>query len=210
MGAMSMTEAEARTAHDLVEFWRLSGPKLWFGSSPAFDAEIAIRFGSLQRDASDGKLDGWIDSPIGALALILMLDQFSRNLHRGSPSAFANDSAAQAIAAEAIAHGHDLKLAAELQPFVYLPFEHAEDRLAQERSVDLAAGYRDRTGNSEPLQWAEHHRDIICRFGRFPHRNAILWRPTTEAERAFMDDGGFGGWQFATNAVCRPQLRRSP
>jgi uncharacterized protein (DUF924 family) len=188
-----MTETDVLKARDLVEFWRAAGPKQWFGSSSAFDAEIELRFGSLQRDASDGKLDGWIDEPIGALALVLMLDQFSRNLHRGSPLAFANDAAAQVIAAKAVTREHDLEGAVDLQPFLYLPFEHAEDRLAQERSVDLAAGYRDRTGNAEPLKWAEHHRDIIYRFGRFPHRNVVLGRITTDAERAFMDDGGFGG-----------------
>ena len=184
---------DAETPHDVVAFWRAAGPKQWFGSAPAFDAEIKHRFGALHRAASDRTLDNWSDTPTGALALVLMLDQFTRNLHRGSPLAFANDSAAQEIATGAVEHGYDLEVAAELQPFLYLPFEHSEDLSAQDRSVDLATGYRDRTGDEEPLKWAVHHRDIIRRFGRFPHRNDVLGRPSTAAERAFLKDGGFGG-----------------
>ncbi|HEX8415033.1 MAG TPA: DUF924 family protein, partial [Sphingomicrobium sp.] len=175
------------------DFWRAAGPKQWFGSSAVFDAEIALRFGALHQDASERMLDSWRETPIGTLALVLMLDQFTRNLRRGSPLAFANDGAAQEIAAEGIQRGHDLEVTADLQPFLYLPFEHSEDLAAQDRSVDLAQRYQDRTGDAEPLKWAAHHRDIIRRFGRFPHRNGILGRSSTAAERAFLADGGFGG-----------------
>lgn len=188
-----MMEPDVSAAQAVVELWRAAGWKRWFTSSLAFDAEIEARFGNLHRDASDGKLDDWIDTPIGALALVLLLDQFSRNLHRNSPLAFANDRAALAVAAEAIKRGHDLMVDVELQPFLYLPFEHAEEPAAQDRSVELAGRYRERTGEAEPLKWAVHHREIIRRFGRFPHRNAVLERSTSDAERAFMDSGGFAG-----------------
>ncbi len=188
-----MAEKDATTAHDVVGFWRAAGPKQWFEPSTAFDAELALRFGALHREASVGKLDSWAETPTGTLALVLMLDQFTRNLHRGSPLAYANDGAAHGIATEGIRRGHDLEITADLQPFLYLPFEHAEDLAAQDRSVDLAERYQDRTGNSEPSKWALHHRDIIRRFGRFPHRNAILGRSNTAAERLFLAEGGFAG-----------------
>lgn len=188
-----MRELAAVTAQDVVGFWRAAGPKQWFSSSSAFDAEIALRFGALHRTASEGKLDSWGVTATGAMALVLMLDQFTRNLHRGSPMAFTNDGAAQEIAAQAITRRHDLEIAVDLQPFLYLPFEHSEEPAAQDRSVALAKRYRDRTGDEEPLKWAVHHRDIIHRFERFPHRNAILGRPSTPAEREFLAEGGFGG-----------------
>lgn len=188
-----MTKSDVTTPHDVVGFWRAAGPKQWFGSSAVFDAEIALRFGALHRNASERMLDSWRKTPTGTLALVLVPDQFTCNLRGGSPLAFANDSAAQEIAAEGIQRGRDLEVTADLQPFLYLPFEHSEDLGAQDRSVDLAQRYQDRTGSAEPLKWAAHHRDIIRNFGRFPHRNAVLGRSSTAAERLFLADGGFGG-----------------
>jgi uncharacterized protein (DUF924 family) len=188
-----MTDSDLTMAQEVVSFWRAAGPKAWFNSSPVFDAEIAARFGDLHRRASERKLVGWGDTPIGTLALVLMLDQFTRNLRRESRLAFANDEAAQEIATSGIEREHDLAITEDLQPFLYLPFEHSENLAAQDRSVELAQRYRDRTGNAEPLKWAVHHREIIGRFGRFPHRNEIMGRSSTDAERAYLAAGGFGG-----------------
>lgn len=174
---------------DVVMFWIKAGPKAWFKKSPRFDAEIRERFEALHHAAARGELDGWAATADGALALVLLLDQFPRNLYRGSPHAFATDPLARRIARTAVDRGFDAQVAPELRQFFYLPFEHSEHPADQAHSVALCAA----SGDAELLKWAEIHRDIITRFGRFPHRNASLGRATTEEEQAFLEGGGFAG-----------------
>lgn len=177
------------SAADVVAFWRDAGPKRWFEKDFAFDEEIRRRFYDLHEAAADGKLSAWERSAEGALALLLLLDQFPRNMFRNDARAFATDPMARAVAAGALVHGFDAKVAPELRSFFYLPFEHSEDLADQERGI---AFYK-AAGDAENLKWAELHADIIRRFGRFPHRNAVLGRNTTPEERAFLDGGGFAG-----------------
>ncbi|HEY4030513.1 MAG TPA: DUF924 family protein [Caulobacteraceae bacterium] len=174
---------------DVVTFWMQAGPKAWFKKSEVFDAQIRQRFEALHFAASRGELDDWGQTPEGALALLLLLDQFPRNLFRGSPHAFATDPLARETARAAIARGFDTRVDAELRQFFYLPFEHSEHIEDQDRSVALCAA----SGDAHLEKWAKLHRDIIARFGRFPHRNACLGRTTTEEESAFLKGGGFAG-----------------
>ncbi|MEM1102918.1 MAG: DUF924 family protein [Pseudomonadota bacterium] len=174
--------------HDVLEFWWSAGPEKWFQGGPAFDEEIAARFGDLWRRACDGDCAGWAQDAAGALALIIVLDQFSRNIGRGAPASFTQDAAAKDVAERALAAGFDRCFPLPARMLFYLPFEHSEDMADQERSVDL---YR-RLGDREFYFYALEHMDVIRRFGRFPHRNAVLGRDTTPAEAAFMADGGFG------------------
>ena len=174
---------------DVVTFWMEAGPKAWFKKREAFDAEIRQRFEALHHAAARGELDGWAETAEGALALLLLLDQFPRNLFRGSPHAFATDPLARQVARAAIDRGFDRAVAPELRQFFYLPFEHSEHLEDQDHSVALCAS----SGDADLEKWARLHRDIIVRFGRFPHRNASLARTTTEQERAFLKEGGFSG-----------------
>jgi uncharacterized protein (DUF924 family) len=172
---------------ELLAFWFAPGEHdRWFTPDPAVDAEIARRFAPLIADAASGRLAHWIDEPRGALALCLLLDQFPRNVWRGTPRAFACDEQARRVAEEALARGHDQALAPEERLFLYLPFEHSESPADQERCVVLMG----RLGNAEWLDYAVRHRDIIARFGRFPHRNAILGRASTAEELAFLQQPG--------------------
>lgn len=179
------TPAEAQ---ELVEFWRAAGPALWFAKDEQFDRRFRERFLTLYEAAVRGELAGWSHSAPGALALIILLDQFPRNSFRGTPRMYATDAAARTIADAAIAADHDQHLPKELRLFMYLPFGHSESLEDQERSVVLAQ----RLGQPD-LSHAEHHRDIIKRFGRFPHRNAILGRVSTQEEQAYLDGGGYKG-----------------
>jgi len=174
---------------DVVTFWTEAGPKAWYKKSQAFDAQIRERFEALHHAAARGELDHWANTAEGALALLLLLDQFPRNLYRGSPHAFATDPLARKIARAAVDQGFDKQVAPELRQFYYLPFEHSEHLEDQDRSVALCAA----SGDADLLKWARLHRDIIARFGRFPHRNASLARTTTEPEEAFLKGGGFSG-----------------
>jgi uncharacterized protein (DUF924 family) len=187
----SSSDREPRTpaaATEVVEFWRAAGPELWFAKDPAFDRRFRERFLDLHEQAAAGKLAAWGLTARGALALLLLLDQYPRNAFRGTPRVYATDALARRTAELAIAAGHDLEVPDELAVFVYLPFGHSEKLADQERSVELTR----RLGASQ-LAHAEHHHDIVRRFGRFPHRNAILGRATTPAERRFLDEGGFAG-----------------
>jgi len=177
----------------VVDFWLAAGPERWFAKSDAFDLEIRHRFEALHHAAARGEHNDWADSPSGALALLLSLDQFPRNLFRNSAHAYATDGMALAIARQAIAAGHDLQVALTLQAFMYLPFEHAEDMRAQDDSVALTERLKDRGGEASTYEWAAKHRAIIIRFGRFPHRNVVLGRVTTREEQEFLDAGGFSG-----------------
>ena len=179
--------------NDVTGFWRAAGPSKWFKKSGAFDAAIRLKFEPVHHAAARGKYDAWAATADGALALLLLLDQFPRNLYRGSAHAFATDPKARSLARAAILAGHDRAVEPNLQPFFYLPFEHSEDVADQDEAVRLCTELRDRVGDADTLKWAILHRDIIVRFGRFPHRNPSLGRLTTPAEQAFLDEGGFAG-----------------
>jgi uncharacterized protein (DUF924 family) len=177
------------TAAEVVAFWRAAGPDRWFEKDAGFDDEIRKRFLKLHEAAASGKLTAWEANAEGALALLILLDQFPRNMFRGSARAFDTDALARAAAERAIARGFDRKIAMPERVFFYLPFEHSEASADQERSVALIGA----TGDADLRKWAELHADIIRRFGRFPHRNALLGRTTTADEQAFLDGGGFAG-----------------
>jgi len=179
---------------DILEFWRAAGPRRWFDADDAFDAAIRLKFEPTHHAAARGEYDRWIETPQGALALVILLDQFPRNLYRGSGHAFATDPLARHFAAAAIHLGHDRAGAiADLRGFFYLPFEHSESLADQDRSVALCEAQKAETGEDGFLKWALGHRDIIVRFGRFPHRNRALGRITKAEEQAFLDAGGFAG-----------------
>lgn len=156
--------------------------EIWFVCGPEFDAEIRRRFGRDIGQALSGRLDHWIDTPEGALALVLLLDQFTRNTGRGTAAAFAGDGRARHVAHRALARGHDRRFPCQIAKFFYLPFEHSEALGDQHRSIGLFA----RHSPAIVLTWAVAHRDIIARFGRFPHRNAALGRTNTPAEDAYL------------------------
>lgn len=174
---------------DIIEFWRTAGPKKWFEPDPAFDADIRERFLASHELAAAGKLANWEKTAQGALALLLLLDQFPRNMFRKTPRAFATDALARDIARRAIKSGFDLEVGDELRSFLYLPFMHSEELSDQELCLSL---YRD-YGNEDGIKYAEIHLDAIRRFGRFPHRNEILGRESSADEIAYLDDGGFRG-----------------
>lgn len=177
----------ADSPEDVVAFWREAGPEKWFATDAAFDAEIADRFSALHGAAAQGGHDTWAESGDGALALILVLDQFSRNLHRGSALAFASDPKALQVARTALARGDDHAVSKDLQVFFYMPFEHSESLADQRMAIRLTHAMQ----NANYLRYAHTHHDVIRRFGRFPHRNAVLGRHTTAAEKAFLETGGF-------------------
>jgi uncharacterized protein (DUF924 family) len=164
--------------------------KAWFRKSAAFDAQVRERFSGPHAIALAGNLQNWQETPQGLLALIILLDQFSRNMFRDTPAAFAGDPMALAAARLMIAHGWDAQLAPVMRSFVYLPFEHAEDLGAQEEALRLFATLPAGAERDEVLEWARKHHEVIRRFGRFPHRNAILGRPSTLEEVAFLKQPG--------------------
>lgn len=184
-----MTEAAEVKPADVVAFWRDAGPNRWFNKDAAFDAEIRRRFLATHEAAATGQLTAWEATAEGALALMILLDQFPRNMFRDTARAFATDALARAITAGALVRGFDAQVAADMRPFFYLPFEHSENMADQERCVALCKA----SGDADGLKWAELHADIIRRFDRFPHRNAVLGRATTPDEQAFLDGGGFAG-----------------
>ncbi len=175
-------------AADVTSFWREAGPQRWFKKDPAFDAAFRDRFLNLHFAAARREHDDWVDGADSALALVLLLDQFPRNVFRGSGHMYATDSLARLYARRAIAVGHDQQTATELRIFFYLPFAHSEDPHDQDLSIE-----RHHTLGPEGEKHALGHRDIIQRFGRFPHRNAILGRESTPEETAYLHDGGFTG-----------------
>jgi uncharacterized protein (DUF924 family) len=176
------------SAAQLISFWRTAGPDHWFAKIDVFDAEISSRFMATYEAAAAGQLKNWESNADGALALLILLDQFPRNMFRNDPRAFATDVTARAIAAGAIIRGFDSQ-AGDLRAFFYVPFEHSEDVADQETGIKLYMA----AGDAEGLKWAKIHADIIRRFGRFPHRNMVLGRQTTPEEQTFLDGGGFAG-----------------
>ena len=179
------------TAHpnDVLGFWRNAGPERWFKKQAAFDEAIRLKFEPVHHRAARGEYDAWAKTAEGALALLILLDQFPRNLYRESGHAFATDPKARAIARTAVEAGFDREVEPALRNFFYLPFEHSEDLADQDFGLALCA----EAGDEENLKWAGLHRDIIARFGRFPHRNPALGRTTTAEEQTFLDEGGFAG-----------------
>jgi uncharacterized protein (DUF924 family) len=197
-----MSDRAIEKREEILDYW-LGGDlseksRLWFSRDGATDADIGARFGALHERAAAGELDTWADTPRGRLALIILLDQFSRNLHRDSPAAFASDARAQALCTEGMDRGDDRGLSGLERWFFYMPLQHAEDRELQELSVrafeELAASAQPEHASMVQggLDYARRHRDVIERFGRFPHRNQVLGRDTTAEEREYLaTHGGF-------------------
>lgn len=182
---------------EVLDFWFSDGRdgyrEAWFKRDEAFDAEIRSRFGELVVPAREGRLDGWADTAEGALALTILLDQFPRNLFRGSPEAFASDPHALALARRVIRERIDLCMTPVERGFLYLPFEHSEAMKAQNESVAAFEGLRDFPACAKPggtIDYAWRHWHVIRRYGRFPHRNAVLGRTSTPAELAYLATGG--------------------
>ncbi|MFG1280100.1 DUF924 family protein [Xanthobacter autotrophicus] len=176
---------------DVLAFWLAAGRDEWFGGGAAFDDEVREALLPAHEAALAGTLDDWRETPEGALAWIILMDQVPRNVFRATPRAFATDARALAAAEQAVARGFDGApgIAAALRSFFYLPFMHAEDGAAQARCVDLYGAL----GQEEGVRYALVHKEIIDRFGRFPHRNPILGRPMSAEEQAYLDGGGFSG-----------------
>jgi uncharacterized protein (DUF924 family) len=173
---------------ELLAFWQEAGPRGWFRKDPEFDRRFHDRFLAAHEAAAAGQLDHWLASAPGALALVLLLDQFPRNAFRGTPRVYATDPAAREAAGRALEAGFDRQVEPELRQFFYLPFMHSEQLADLDRCVALTQSV-----GGEPLRYALHHREIVRRFGRFPHRNAVLGRPSTEDEQRFLASGGFAG-----------------
>ncbi|HQX93915.1 MAG TPA: DUF924 family protein [Thermomonas sp.] len=173
-------------ARELVDFWRDAGMAKWFRGGEEFDAECRTRWLDAHFAAARREYDGWLDDADGALALVLLLDQIPRNVFRNSGHAFATDPLALHVAARAIDAGHDAKIDASLRFFFYMPFEHSEAIADQDHAVELFSAL----GNNDLLGYANAHRDVIARFGRFPHRNGALGRSNTLEEQAWLDAGG--------------------
>ncbi|MEM7067740.1 MAG: DUF924 family protein [Pseudomonadota bacterium] len=181
---------DAISPKDILDYWSSLGKEGWWTKNADVDEEIKTRFGALHDQACFGKLDHWAKTADGALALIIILDQFSRNMFRGDARSFSQDQKALSIAAQAIDSGLDKELEGDLAVFLYMPYEHSEEIADQKRSVLLQHSLG---ASPENLRAALQHREIIQRFGRFPHRNAVLGRHTTPAEQAYLDSGGFSG-----------------
>jgi len=181
-------------AREILDFWFGPLPHAaraeWFRKDPAFDAAIAARFGADVEAALLGAFRDWHSDARPALARVLLLDQFTRNVFRDTPRAFAGDDEALAAASAVVDAGLDRTLDAFERWFLYLPFEHAESAAMQQRSLELFTRLADDTGDRSPLEWAEKHAVIVRRFGRYPHRNAILGRVSTPEEIAFLQEPG--------------------
>ena len=173
----------------ILSFWRNAGEKHWWTKDDAFDAEIRAKFLGVWKEAAAGGLAHWQASDDGALALVIVLDQFPRNMFRDDARAFSTDALARDVAGRAIADGVDTSVSADLRLFLYMPFMHSEHLADQERCVALF----EPLGHADNTKFAVLHADIVRKFGRFPHRNRVLGRTTTPEEQAFLDSGGFSG-----------------
>ena len=178
------------TTDEIIAFWREAGPERWFSPDAAFDETCRARFLLTHEAAARGDPNEWELTPEGALAVVLLLDQFPRNMFRDTRRAFATDPAALDAADRAIEKGCDRRIDPALRRFFYLPFMHSEELADQERSVAL----NEASGDGDAATWARDHRDLIARFGRFPHRNAVLGRESTAEEQAFLaEEAAFRG-----------------
>lgn len=173
---------------DVIDFWRAAGPGRWFRKDAAFDAEFRLRFRATHEAAARGELDAWRGDAAGALALLILLDQFPRNAFRGTARVYATDAKAREVAHGAVEAGFDRSFEPDLRQFFYLPLMHSESLPDLDRCVELTRSLGD-----ESHRYAVHHRGIVQRFGRFPHRNEILGRESTPEEQRFLDEGGFAG-----------------
>lgn len=180
-------DKQALTPEDVISFWFSEEAKAkWFEPDDAFDNLLRERFGAASEEAQFGVFDGWADSAEGALALVLLLDQMPRNIHRGTRKAFTGDEKALAVAGEALAKGLDAPLTPDQRNFLFMPFMHSERLEDQERGLVLF----ERKNSGDGLKFMRLHRDIVARFGRFPHRNAVLGRKSTPEELAFLQQPG--------------------
>jgi uncharacterized protein (DUF924 family) len=187
---MPMEEEQPKGVEEVLEFWLGAGPEAWYRQDDAFDAEISRRFGALLEEGASGALEeSWATNPRGALALIVLLDQFPRNMFRGDARAFATDGRAVSVACYALDRGWDMRIDPPERQFFYMPFMHSERLTDQDHCVRLMA---ERMEGSDNLLHARAHREIIRRFNRFPYRNDALGRTSTKAERDFMEQGGYG------------------
>lgn len=177
------------TPLDVVSFWEQAGEDRWFTKNAAFDGALAIQFGEALKAARAGQFDHWGETPESALGLVILLDQVSRNIHRGSPLAFAADARALWLSKEWIGKGYHWKLTAPSAMWFCMPFEHSENLDDQWRCLALFQTL----GLGDMAHWAKVHLDIIAKFGRFPHRNKVLGRISTPDELAFLRAGGFAG-----------------
>ncbi|MDA0923037.1 MAG: DUF924 domain-containing protein [Proteobacteria bacterium] len=184
-----MNKVMENRAGEVLTFWQEAGPESWYRQDASFDRTIRDRFGALWDLACAGGCDHWAMGPKGALALIVLTDQFPRNMFRDSPRAFASDARALRIAASVLNHGWDLRLAEPMRQFFYLPFMHSEMLTDQDRSVRL---FKARMATGDNLLHARAHREVIRRYGRFPYRNAALGRISTPQEDVFLASGGYG------------------
>ncbi len=186
----SLTNGAAGSAEEVLDFWFAEGRKeQWFNGGPDFDNLVEEALGPLHRQGSAGALDDWAATPRGALALVLLLDQVPRNIYRQTPQAYASDPQARRVARETVDAGLDRELRQIERVFLYLPFEHSEELADQELGCQLISQLDE---NPDWLDFAERHRDLIARFGRFPHRNAILGRQCTPEEDAYLAQPGAG------------------
>ena len=180
----------------VLDFWFGAEPgnsrREWFRKDSGFDAQVRTRFGELHAQAARGELDAWRASPEPMLALVIVLDQFSRNLYREDARAYAQDPRARAHAAEALRRGDDRGMLPVQRQFLYLPFEHSEDRLDQEKAVELMRSLEEFEATRGLTQWALKHRDVVACFGRFPHRNAALGRASSAEELEYLSRPGSG------------------
>lgn len=175
-----------RLIDEIVDFWFDEAMKpYWFRTSDSFDRAVADTLGPHHEAAARGEHDHWMDDVDGCIALCLLLDQVPRNIFRGSPRAFATDAKARTVADHALANGFDLECTTDERIFLYLPYEHHEDITSQDRAVAL---FTERVGDAVTVDFAQRHRAIIARFGRFPHRNTVLGRPSTSEEEAFLSE----------------------
>ena len=171
----------------ILRFWfEEIEPAQWWKADPAFDQVVRERFAAVHRAAAHGELSAWRVQPAGRLAEVIVLDQFSRNMYRGTPLAFAYDAVALVLAQEAVAGGHDVALPPEQRVFLYLPYMHSESAVIHEAAVGLFEAL----GLPSNLDFELRHKAIIDRFGRYPHRNAILGRPSTDEELEFLETPG--------------------
>jgi len=183
---MQRSAQNSISAETVLDYWFSPAvAKRWFRPSQVFDDELRQRFAATVQAALNGELDDWADSPSGALALVILLDQFPLNIYRGRAESYSGETRARNIATAAIEHGWDREMETRQKAFLYLPFMHSEALADQDRAVEL---FR-QAGMADNLRWAKHHRGIVQRFGRFPHRNAILGRESTAEEIAWLTSG---------------------